>query len=66
MLLMMLRLSAEEGLPTIFYLAAAAWLDLKVLESTIAPLGAAAFKACWNEEDLFSFEGYSANGIYSS
>ena len=65
MLLMMLRFSAEGCLPTNFCLVAAAWLDLNELESIKAPVGAA-FKACWNEEDLFSFKGYSPNGIYSS
>lgn len=65
MLLMMLRLSAEGGLPTNFCLAETAWLDLNELESIIVPVGAA-FKACWNEEDLFSFNCYSPNGIYSS
>ena len=60
MLLMMLRFSAEGGLDT--NLAFLAWLDLNELES--AAIGAA-FKVCWKEDDLFSFESYSPSGIFS-
>ena len=64
MLLMMLRFSAEGGLFTKFFFAATAWLDLNELESDITFFGAVC--KAWNEEDLFSFEGYPPNGIYSS